>query len=54
MAPQQIMRLNLGDTDQLLNLMGFQRPKTENHAIIQSRIARPLKDKFHPNWTIKS
>ena len=52
MAPKQIPGLNLGDTDQLLNLMGFQRPKTAAEIMqlynqgLQGE--GPLKDKFLP------
>jgi|TARA_R110002012_G_scaffold134547_4_gene287970 hypothetical protein len=50
MAPKQIPGLNLGDTDQLLNLMGFQKPKTSAELMklynqgIQGK--GPLKDNF--------
>jgi len=50
MAPRNTPGLNLGDTDQLLNLMGFQRPKTaaEIMQLYNQGLAGkgPLKDKF--------
>ena len=50
MAPKNTPGLNIGDTDQLLNLMGFQRPKTaaEIMQLYSQGIAGkgPLKDKF--------
>ena len=50
MAPKTTPGLNLGDTDQLLNLMGFQRPKTaaEIMELYNKGLAGegPLKDKF--------
>jgi len=50
MAPKNTPGLNLGQTDQLLNLMGFQRPKTaaEIMQLYSQGIAGkgPLKDKF--------
>ena len=50
MAPRNTPGLNIGDTDQLLNLMGFQRPKTaaEIMQLYSQGIAGkgPLKDKF--------
>ncbi len=52
MAPKTTPGLNLGDTDQLLNLMGFQRPKTaaEIMELYNQGLAGkgPLKDKFIP------
>ena len=52
MAPKNTPGLNLGDTDQLLNLMGFQRPKTaaEIFQLYDQGIKGrgPLKDKFIP------
>jgi len=50
MAPRNTPGLNLGDTDQLLNLMGFQRPKTASEImqLYNQGLAGkgPLKDKF--------
>jgi len=50
MAPKNISGLNIGDTDQLLNLMGFQRPKTASEImeLYNQGLAGkgPLKDKF--------
>jgi len=50
MAPKTTPGLNLGDTDQLLNLMGFQRPKTASEImeLYNQGLAGkgPLKDKF--------
>lgn len=50
MAPKNTPGLNIGDTDQLLNLMGFQRPKTASEImqLYNQGLAGkgPLKDKF--------
>ena len=50
MAPKNISGLNIGDTDQLLNLMGFQRPKTASEImqLYSQGIAGkgPLKNQF--------
>jgi len=50
MAPRNTPGLNIGDTDQLLNLMGFQRPKTASEImqLYNQGLAGkgPLKDKF--------
>ena len=52
MAPKNISGLNIGDTDQLLSAMGFQRPKTaaEIMQLYNQGLAGkgPLKDKFIP------
>tara|TARA_R100001086_G_scaffold82254_1_gene40298 strand:- start:716 stop:2584 length:1869 start_codon:yes stop_codon:yes gene_type:complete len=52
MAPKNIPGLNIGDTNQLLSAMGFQRPKTaaEIMQLYNQGLAGqgPLKDKFIP------